>query len=59
VEERPSTLIEEGLRWRGLRGGTLPLGDEDDKVRWPRLRTGEEDMGDEGSAVDEAALIVS
>lgn len=37
----------------------MPFADEEDTVRCPSVRPGEADCGDEGSAVDEAALIVS
>jgi hypothetical protein len=57
VDERLSRLIELGLRWRGLRGGTFPFGDDVALFCFPRFCAGEEGCGDEGRAVDEAVLI--
>ena len=56
VEERASRLMELGLRWRGLRGATFPLGDEVELFRWSVLE-GEPTCGEAGRAVEEAALI--
>src|SRR3954451_9614199 len=56
VEDRLS-LMELGLRWRGLRGGTFPFGEEVGLFRCPRLLTGEFGCGDDGRAVDEAVVI--
>lgn len=53
VEERLSRLVELGLRRRGLRGGTLELGDGTEFSRWPRVRAGEAGCGDAEEFVDE------
>jgi len=58
-DERVSMLMELWLRLRGLRGNTLPFGEEEEAVRCASVRAGETDFGDAGRAVDEAASIVS
>jgi hypothetical protein len=58
VDDRSRWLIELGDRWRGLRGGKVPLGDAIELCLCPSvLPAGEAGAGDAGRAVAEAALI--
>lgn len=58
VAARASRLVEDEVRRRGLRGGALPFGEDDEGARWPR-REGELPCGEAGSAVEEAVAIES
>jgi hypothetical protein len=58
VDDRERSLIELGDRWRGLRGGKVPLGDAIELFLCPSvLPAGEAGAGDAGRAVAEATLI--
>ena len=59
VDARECWLIELGDRWRGLRGGILPFGDDVELFRWGKPLLGEALCGEGGRVVADAALIES
>jgi hypothetical protein len=59
VDARECWLMELGDRWRGLRGGILPFGDDVEFFRWGKPLLGETLGGEEGRDAADAALIES